>query len=212
MSLTHVRSTHGIQILKPTHPIIRSLNKRGPGPSLHGTRIWQSTFMLMEYLEGHPLEEGSRIMEIGCGWGLLGIFCAKRFSVEALLSDADPDVFPYVTAHAQLNSACVQTEQARFDGITDRCLAAQDLLLGGDICFWPELATQLRRLIERGLSLGVTKVILADPGRRSFMRLAAYCQHHLAETMVPWQMAARSKSGGYLLIVENKLRDTAIVG
>lgn len=203
MSLAHVRSTHGVQILKPTHPIIRSLNKRGPGPSLHGTRVWQSTFMLMEFLEGYPLGQDRRVMEIGCGWGLLGIFCAKRFCVEVMLTDADAEVFPYVTAHARLNGVSVQTEQARFDGITDRRLAAHDLLLGGDICFWPELGTQLRRLIERGLSLGVKKAILADPGRRSFMRLATYCQRHLSATLIPRQMANRSKSRGYILIVEN---------
>jgi predicted nicotinamide N-methyase len=203
MALAHVRTTHGIEILKPTHPVIRSLNKRGPGPSLHGTRIWRSTFMLIEYLEGHPPQRDRRIMEIGCGWGLLGIYCAKQFPVEVLLTDADAEVFPYVTAHARLNGVSVKTEQARFDGIKDRRLASHDLLLGGDICFWPELGTQLRRLIERGLSLGVTKVILADPGRRSFMRLATYCQRRLAATLIPWQMSNRNKSGGYLLIVEN---------
>jgi predicted nicotinamide N-methyase len=205
MSLAHVRSTHGIQILKPTHPVIRSLDKRDPGPSLHGTRIWQSTFMLMDYLEGHPPDQNRHIMEIGCGWGLLGIFCAKRFSVEVLLTDADAEVFPYVAAHAQLNRVCVQTAQVRFAGITDRRLATHDLLLGGDICFWPELGAQLRRLIERALSLGVKEVILADPGRRSFMRLATYCQRYLAASLIPWQMANRSKSSGYLLIVKNLL-------
>jgi predicted nicotinamide N-methyase len=205
MSVARVRSTHGIQILKPTHPVIRSLDKRDPGPSLHGTRIWQSTFMLMDYLEEHPPGTNRRIMEIGCGWGLLGIFCAKRFSAEVLLTDADAEVFPYVTAHVQLNDVRVQTEQMRFAGITDRRLAAYDMLLGADICFWPELGTQLRQLIGRALPLGVRKVILADPGRRSFMRLATYCQQHLAASLIPWQMANRNKSSGYLLIVENLL-------
>ena len=57
----------------------------------------------MEYLAGHPLEQDQRLMEIGCGWGLLGIFCAKKLSVEALLTDGDEQVFPYVMTHARLN-------------------------------------------------------------------------------------------------------------
>ena len=203
MSMTHVQTSHGIQILKQKHPIIRSLNKAGSTPELHGTRVWQSTFMLMEHLEKYPLDRNRRIMEIGCGWGLLGIFCAKQFSVDVLLTDADEQVFPYVMAHARLNQVPVGTEQARFENITDISLREHDVLLGADICFWPELATHLRRLIERALSLGVEKILLADPGRSSFLGLAKHCQRYFGARVFPWQAATRARSGGYVLVVEN---------
>ncbi len=136
---------------------------------------------------------------------MLGIYCAKQFLAEVLLTDADEQVFPYAKTHPRLNGVPVRTEQVRFEGITDRCLREQDILLGADVCFWPELGTHLRRLIERALSSGVKKIILADPGQLIFMRLATYCQSHLAATVTPWQAATKTKSSGYLLVVENLL-------
>jgi predicted nicotinamide N-methyase len=200
MSPAHERTAHGIRILKHKDPIVRLLNKAGLKPRLHGFRVWQSTFMAMEFLESHPLEQDQRIMEIGCGWGLLGIFCARRFSAQVLLTDADEQVFPYAIAHARLNRVSVRTELVRFENISDHSLREHDVLVGADICFWPELGTQLRRLIERALALGVKKVVLADPGRETFRQLAKHCHRHYMATTVPWDTT--SKSGGSMLIVE----------
>lgn len=201
MALAHVRTSHGLQVLKQKHPLIRSLIKNGSTPRLHGTQIWQSAFTLIGYLADHPLKQRQRVMEIGCGWGLAGIYCAKRFSAEVLLTDADEHVFPYAMTHAKLNGVLVRTEHMPFDGISDHRLRQHHVLLGSDICFWPELGTQLRKLIERGLSLGVERVILSDPGRRSFMQLAKYCQRHFAATVIPRQALTRAGSDGHVLVI-----------
>jgi len=156
----------------------------------------------MDYLEGHPLEQEQRLMEIGCGWGLLGIFCVKQFAVDALLTDADEQVFAYVMTHAHLNQVSVRTEHARFDGINQPLLRGYDILLGADICFWPALKSQLRRLIERALCSGVQKILLADPGRASFMQLANYCQHYFDAKMIHQQAGTKAGSGGYVLVIE----------
>jgi predicted nicotinamide N-methyase len=198
----HLRVAHGVQILKQQHPVIRSLRKAGPRPTLYGARVWQSTFMLMDHLVGHPLARDPRVMEIGCGWGLLGIFCAMRFAAEVLLTDADERVFPYAMIHARLNRVSVRTEHVGFERITDPGLREHDILLGADVCFWPELGTSLRRLITRALSLGAKKIMLADPGRASFMQLANYCQYHYAAKLIPCQVPTKTRSGGYILIVE----------
>ena len=58
----HVRVAHGVQVLKQQHPVLRSLSKAGPRPKLYGARVWQSTFMLMDYLAGHPLALDQRVM------------------------------------------------------------------------------------------------------------------------------------------------------
>lgn len=42
---------------------------------LHGHWVWQSSYLIMGYLHKHPLESGQRIMDIGCGWGLLDLLC-----------------------------------------------------------------------------------------------------------------------------------------
>ena len=103
LSETQVRSANGLRILKDKHPLIRSLIEDGWSPSLHGTRVWRSSYWLMGYLASHPIKPGGRAMEIGCGWGLLGIYCAKLFDARVLLTDADEQVFPFAAAHARLN-------------------------------------------------------------------------------------------------------------
>jgi predicted nicotinamide N-methyase len=178
------------------------LIKSGSKPRLHGTQIWRSTFTLMEYLTDHPLKLGQCIMEIGCGWGLAGIYSAKRFSADVLLTDADEQVFPYAMTHAKLNGVPVRTEHVRFEGIQDHHLREHDVLMGSDICFWPELGTQLRRLIERALCSGIRTILLADPGRASFMQLANYCQRHFGATMIPRQAVTRAGSSGYVLVIK----------
>lgn len=202
----HVRSVYGIKILKRKHRTLKTLSKQIDTPTLYGHQVWQSSFVLMEYLEENPLAPLQRVMDIGCGWGLLGIFCAKRFACESLLVDADSNVFPYVNSHEQLNDVRVNTIQASFDQITPVQLGGQDVIVGSDICFWPQLATQLRLLIEIALKNNVKKIILADPGRQTFMHLAEFCKIQYGATLLLRSIIGRTKSRGYLLVIENYSR------
>lgn len=199
----HVRSIYGIKILKSKHKTLKILKKESEKPTLYGDQIWQSSFMLMEYLEQNPLASQQRVMDIGCGWGLLGIFCAKRFGSNALLVDADCNVFPYVNSHELLNDVHVRTIQATFDEVTPAHLAQQDVIIGSDICFWPELATQLRLLIGTAIKAHVKQIILADPGRQTFLHLAEFCKIHYGATLHTRIVAGRTKSKGYLLVINN---------
>jgi predicted nicotinamide N-methyase len=206
MSSAHIRTAHGILIFGQGHPVIRSLRKNTQGPTLHGTQIWQSSYAIMEYLEDHPLPPGTRIMEIGCGWGALGTFCAKRFGADVLLTDADSNVFPYADAHGQLNGVQMRTERQQLEHISAARLSEQQLILGGDICFWPDLARQLQRLIQRALANGVQQILLADPGRKTFMQLADHCQDWYGAELLPWRLGKKTKAKGHLLVIHNRLR------
>ncbi|EXJ16534.1 hypothetical protein D779_0135 [Imhoffiella purpurea] len=158
--------------------------------------------MLMDYLAQNPLTAGERVMELGCGWGLLGIYCAKHFPVDVMLVDADPLVFPFVEAHIRLNAVQVRTHEVTFDRLADQTLREHDVLLGADICFWPELATQLRRLIARALSQGVRRILLADPGRISFLRLAEEFEHRHEGRLISWKAHRKVGTRGYLLVID----------
>ena len=43
----------------------------------------------MDYLGCQGLPEGVKVLEVGCGWGLAGIFCAKHFRAVVTGVDAD---------------------------------------------------------------------------------------------------------------------------
>lgn len=205
MKSPHVRSIHGIRILKSKHQIIKRLRKEEPAPKLYGDQVWHSSFLIMEYLAQYPLPHRQRIMDIGCGWGLLGIFCAKHFASDIVSVDADSGVFPYVRTHETLNDVSVRTEQATFGELKHADFAVQDVIVGADICFWPSMVKELKALISRAMLAGVKKIILADPGRTTFLQLAEHCKENYITRLEPWQSQEQTTSKGMLLIIDNPL-------
>lgn len=202
---SHVRSHHGILILKNRHRLIRELQRSQPLPSLHGHQIWQSSFMIMEYLLKNPLVANQRILDLGCGWGLLSIFCAKQFNADMTSVDADEWVFPYLDTHAAVNKVQLRTLHRRFAEITEEQLLTTDILLGGDICFWDGMVNELQLLVAQAMEAGVKKIIIADPGRETFYRLVSYCKVHFGARLLPWELAGRRRNQGFLLVIDNPL-------
>jgi predicted nicotinamide N-methyase len=113
-------------------------------------------------------------MELGCGWGLAGIFCAKNRQAEVTSVDIDEEVFPYLRMHTQLNHVEVSTMHLGFDDLAGDQLKGIDVLIGADICFLDSLADSLKGLIGRALREGVQSVVIADPGRTSFEKLGRH--------------------------------------
>ena len=56
------------------------------------------------------------MLELGCGWGLVGMACAKTFQAQVTGLDADAAVFPYLQLHAQRNEVHMATRQGTFAG------------------------------------------------------------------------------------------------
>lgn len=161
---------YGLRVFRPRHHRIRELKRLHPA-SCHGFRLWPSSWLLMDFLNHQGLRKGARVMELGCGWGLAGIFCAKNRDAEVTSVDIDSEVFPYLQIHTQINQVQVSTIHLGFDDLASSHLKGIDVLIGADICFLDSLADSLRALIARALGEGVQLVAIADPGRTSFERL-----------------------------------------
>jgi len=159
-------NAYGLRALRSTHSEIRKLKRRYQ-PAFHGFRIWPSSWLLIHFLRQHGMRKGLRVMEVGCGWGLAGIYCAKQFEATVTGVDIDAGVFPFLKIHARINDVCVNTIQTGFDGITEEDLEETDVLIGSDICFWDTLEGSLKGLITRAVAKGV-QVLIADPGRSPF--------------------------------------------
>ena len=69
------RHAFGLTVFDTGHPEVRRLQQGAAQPSLHGQKVWRSSFLLMDYLEQHGLTMRARVLELGCGWGLVGIYC-----------------------------------------------------------------------------------------------------------------------------------------
>jgi predicted nicotinamide N-methyase len=173
------RTYSGLNILNAGHSEIRRLKVLGHIPEIHGHKFWNSSFLMMRYLKKHPLQEGTRVLEIGCGWGLLGIFCAKEFNARVTGADLDPNVFPFLDLHARINGVKVQTLRRGFEQLTVKDLSNYDVILGADVCFWDQLSPVLYNLIRRSLRAGVQQILIGDPSRSPFNELADRCVDEL---------------------------------
>jgi predicted nicotinamide N-methyase len=191
-------TAHGVRLLGMTHPRIRAL-KRDHAPSVHGHRPWTSSFLMMDYLERHPMPKGARVMEIGCGWGPVSIFCAKRFAARVTGVDIDRDVFPYLRALAAENDVRIRTVRSPFERLTVRHLGRQDVIVGSDICFWDELVDPLFNLIRRAGRGGAHRFVLADPGRSPFRTLTERCEAAFAAQVWEWDTGRPEKVEGEIL-------------
>jgi predicted nicotinamide N-methyase len=157
----------------------------------------------MDYLKTLGLSRGLKIMEVGCGWGLAGIFCARVLDAEVTCVDADPEVFHYLRLHAELNQVQVVTMHKRFEDLSSEEFKHIDLLIGGDICFWDELPGALQRMIDRALASGVQRIVLADPGRSSFDKLAAACEADYVARVFTLSVRRPHEITGRILVVTN---------
>ena len=194
------RSAFGLTILKASHPKVRRL-KKDYEPEIHGNKFWSSSYLIMDYLTHQGLPEGSRVMEVGCGWGLAGIYCAKNFGAKVTGIDADDNVFPYLDLHAEVNGVEVKTKKARFEELKKKTLAKQDLIIGGDICFWDEMIDPLYSLVKKAHKAGVPQIILADPGRPPYNEVCERSVAKLGGETKEWYVEEPVKASGTLLIV-----------
>jgi predicted nicotinamide N-methyase len=140
----------------------------------------------MDFFSRLGLAKGSHVMEIGCGWGLAGIYCAKRHDAIVTGVDIDPEVFPYLKLHAFINDVRIKTVNIAFEKLTSEQLENTDLLIGADICFWDAMVDPLKRFISRALAEGVGTVVIADPGRSSFYDLANFFAEDKRGEILSW--------------------------
>ncbi len=194
--------SYGVRAFKARHVEIKRL-KRLHSPSQFGFRVWTSSWLLMDFFSRLGLQPGSRVMDIGCGWGLAGIYCAKRYDAVVTGVDVDPEVFPYLRLHARINRVKVKTLNTSFEKIPSESLESTDILIGADICFWDTMVAPLEHFISRALIEGVRSVVIADPGRSSFHELARFFTEQKTGEVLSWNSERPSPIEGQILRISS---------
>jgi predicted nicotinamide N-methyase len=194
---TYIKA-YGVQLLLSRHPEIRKL-KQFNTPSAHGNKLWKSSWLLMEYFYRRGLPHGARVLELGCGWGLAGIYCAKKHGAIVTGADIDDEVFPYLHLHEDINGVKISTMKTGFAGLTGKHLREFEVMIGADICFWNSLVDPLRKLILRALRAGVRLVLLADPGRSPFEELGEHFVNKRGGRILDWTAQRPRRATGRLL-------------
>lgn len=197
----HMFEAYGLYLLTSSHRFVRRL-KAYYSPSVHGHKTWRSSYLLMDYFRHHPLPKHARVMEVGCGWGPAGIFCAREFDARVTGVDMDEDVFPFLDVLAALNEVEITPLQKRFEQIKKGDLAGQHTVIGSDICFWDSMTKPLFNLVRRALVAGVKQVVIADPGRPPFHALTERCEERFNTRVERWYALEPTRTEGYVLRVK----------
>lgn len=202
MVTADTKTVRGLTVYKKKSKAIKTLLDLNVDPEIHGDKIWYSSFFIIDYLEANPPINKAKIMEVGCGWGILSIYCAKYFNARVTSVDADKNVFPFLKLHSKANGVKVKKSISRYEELEASTLAKQDLIVGGDICFWKELIDPLYSMIKKAIKEGVNKIIIADPGRSPFLKLAKRCVKNFDAELIEVETNKPTKKDGYLLIIK----------
>lgn len=201
MVSAHKTSAFGLSILKNAHPEMRKIRREHGSPNIHGNKFWKSSYLLMDYLREFPPKKGARVLEVGCGYGLAGLFCAKEFEAALSSLDADENVFPYVELHAELNGLATSTWKCRYERVRVSDLQRFDLVIGADICFWDSMSDALFNLTRRALKAGDTRVVFTDPGRPPFRSMAEKAVEKFGAEYTDWFVSHPHNASGLVLDV-----------
>lgn len=198
------RKFRGVTLPTAGHKVIRRVKREGHEPSIHGTKLWRSSFLIMDYLHKHPPESANSVLDAGCGWGITGIWCAKKLGASVVSLDADPAVFPYLKAVAELNKVSTTPLVRRFEALKKPQLADFDLLVAADVCFWDDLVKPVGKLIDRAIDAGVGQIVIADPERPTFHEMAEKAINRHGGDLIHWSLKGKLKATGALLVINNQ--------
>jgi len=199
----HTREYFGIRTLLAAHPDMRRLKRATHATHLHGNKLWGSAYLLIDFLQENPLDTASKVLDLGCGWGLASIYCAKYLGTQVSALDADPAVFPYLSLLAAHNDVEINTLCAQFNELSIDELAQYDTIIASDICFWDEMSDEVFDLIHRAVDAGVKKIIIADPHRPPFLAVAEACIDDFFAELTPREVITSRHHRGSILLIEN---------
>jgi len=192
---------YGITLLCPDHEEILELKEQFK-PSNHGYKVWDTSWLLIDYLKQFVNLKGKTILDIGCGWGLSAIFCAKHFKAPVTCVDIDNDVYPYLNLMAETNKVKVNFLNLDIDRIDMSILNKADIIIGSDICFCHELIDPLRRLFKNAETSSVNQIIIADPGRWPFDDLTEFYMRNKNIEIIEWSIHTPIPFAGKILKIE----------
>lgn len=126
----------------------------------HWGHLWPMSVELARWVRTSLLvAPGSRMLEVGCGLGLVGITAALR-GASVTMTDIETDALKWSAHNARLNGADAVAEAFDWNG-EPRWDEPFDLLVASDVLYEPASQGAIARLIER---LGCP-AMLADPQR-----------------------------------------------
>ena len=136
-------------------------NDPGAG-SPYWAHVWGGGLVLGRYIFDHPATvAGLRVMDLGCGSGLVAIAAARCGASHVTAVDVEPYAIAATSLNAALNAVAVEVRCA---DLLDGPVPQADLLLVGDLFYEAALARRVAGFLDRCVAAGCP-VLVGDPGR-----------------------------------------------
>lgn len=194
----HQRELWGVTVLTTSHPAVRRLRKLAPKTSHHGNKLWKANTLLLDYLQEFPPARNSRVLEVGAGWGIAGIYCAKMFEAQVTALDIDQAVFPVLALQAEANQVAITPWMLPLEELTLESLKTFDVLIASDICFWDTSTQPVITLLKLAHDAGL-RCIVSDPGRPPFIYAAEALADQLELYLENWSVPHPHNISGLIL-------------
>lgn len=134
--------------------------------------VWPAGLVLAELVARRWAAElaGKRVLELGCGLGVVGLAAAK-LGAHVTLADREPEALTEAAAIAAHNALTVTTQLLEWGRVPEAMTASFDFVLGADIMYDPAQLTPMLGAVHSLLApRGVA--YLADPDRAEREALA----------------------------------------
>ncbi len=139
------------------------------------SKVWEASWVLADFLAGLPADPGKRILEIGCGLGLVGVVAAS-FGHKVVMTEHNPEALEFARANAELNG-CPEVEIIDLDWNSPSLYGRFDYIVGSEIVYHQKDFDPLKNLFERLLKPD-GEVILCEGVRRTSLDFFKEMQRH----------------------------------
>jgi 2-polyprenyl-3-methyl-5-hydroxy-6-metoxy-1,4-benzoquinol methylase len=127
-------------------------------------KAWEASWVVADFLAGLPAEPGKRLLEIGCGLGLVGVVAAS-FGHKVVMTEHNPDAIEFARANAEMNH-CADMEIMDLDWTSPGLYGRFDYIVGSEVVYHERDFEPLRNLFDRLLK-PEGEVILCEGIRRT---------------------------------------------
>jgi 2-polyprenyl-3-methyl-5-hydroxy-6-metoxy-1,4-benzoquinol methylase len=138
-------------------------------------KVWEASWVLADFLAGMPVEPEKRLLEIGCGLGLVGVVAAS-FGHKVIMTEHNPEAIEFARANAEMNH-CEEMEIIDLDWNSPPFYGRFDTIVGSEVVYHEKDFEPLRRLFQRLLK-PEGEVILCEGVRRTSLDFFKEMQRH----------------------------------
>lgn len=160
-------------------------------------KIWPASLPLALYLGHLQPAPGDKVLEIGAGLGLCGLFAA-RLGFSVVLSDNVPDALLFARINVLRNNLSEHVEVRPIDFVADDHQGTYTRIIGSEVLYREALFTPLLSFLRRHIRHDPPGEVLltADSCRRAVQFFAAANEHfHVARSAFPYQSEAGGLAG-----------------